>query len=246
VRAQTENPLYSQALSQASTNLIIKRRGFKLSRKSIEDFREKNLKSKVPSLGQASALKVQGYEFSFCAPIWIICNTLERSPMRLLLIRFTCPELLTRFLNMLVLPSLVSSLQPHSASHSDPQAIITAAAAAEGSAARVALLPRAWVRRATAAAAINATARSFISRCRHSKMRNLCDLRLRSRSIVVLQRWWRWSVCMRHRLHFLSHLRSSLQALGGGKILMSERATLEELDLDRAEYSRWRLRIEKL
>jgi hypothetical protein len=73
-----------EVLSQASTNLIIKRRGFKLSRKSIEDFREKAQKSKAPGLGQASALKVQG------------------SPMRLLLIRFICPELLTRFLNMLV------------------------------------------------------------------------------------------------------------------------------------------------
>jgi hypothetical protein len=102
---------------------------------------------------------------------------------------------------------------------------------------RVGLLPRAWVRRATAAVAINAAFRSFLGRSRLSKARNLCDLRLRSRSIVVMQRWWRWSVCMRHRLHFLSSLRSSLHALGGGKILMAERATLEELDVDRAESS---------
>ena len=71
---------------QASTNLVIKRRGFKLSHKAIEDFRGKSLKSKQPGLGQASALKVQG------------------APMRLLLIRFTSPELLQRFFNMLVRP----------------------------------------------------------------------------------------------------------------------------------------------
>ena len=62
-------------------------------------------------------------------------------------------------------------------------------------------------------------------------------MRLRCRSVVVLQRWWRWSVCMKHRLNFLSSLRKSLHALGGGKILMAERQTLENLDLDRAESS---------
>jgi hypothetical protein len=157
--------------------------------------------------------------------------------MRLLLIRFTSPELLTRFLNMLVRLTVFSFSSLHFGSHLDPQAIVTAAAASQGSSVRVALLPRAWVRRASAAAAINATARSFLGRYRHSKTRNLCDLRLRGRAIVVLQRWWRWSVCMKHRLHFLSSLRSSLHALGGGKILMAERATLEELDVDRAESS---------
>jgi len=183
----------------ATTNLIIKRRGFALGKASIEEFRGKVQKSKEPGLGQAAAHKVQG------------------SPMRLLLIRFTSPELLQRFLNML--------------------ALVETAAASQGSKARVVLLPRAWVRRASAAAAINATVRSFVGRCRHAKLRNLCDLRLRSRSAVVMQRWWRWSVCMKHRLSFLSLLRTRLRALGGGKILMAERLTLEDLDLDRAENS---------
>jgi hypothetical protein len=38
-------------------------------------------------------------------------------------------------------------------------------------------------------------------------------------------------------LVFLSSLRTSLHALGGGKILMAERQTLENLDIDRAENS---------
>lgn len=42
---------------------------------------------------------------------------------------------------------------------------------------------------------------------------------------------------MKHRLNFLRSLRQSLLALGGGKILMAERQTLEDLDLDRAESS---------
>jgi hypothetical protein len=62
-------------------------------------------------------------------------------------------------------------------------------------------------------------------------------MRLRCRSVVVLQRWWRWSVCMKHRLIFLSSLRTSLHALGGGKILMAERQTLDDLDIDRSETS---------
>ena len=99
------------------------------------------------------------------------------------------------------------------------------------------LLPFAWVRRATAAAAVTATVRSFLGRCRQAKLRNLCDIRLRARCVVVVQRWWRWSVCMRHRLVFLSSLRTSLHALGGGKILMAERQTLENLDIDRADNS---------
>ena len=187
------------SLRMATTNLVIKRRGFALGKKSIEEFKDKMHKSKEPGLGQAAAYKVRG------------------SPMRLLLIRFTSPELLVRFLNMV--------------------ALVEAAAASQGSKVRVALLPRAWVRRASAAAAINATVRSFVGRCRHSKLRNLCDLRLRSRSAVVMQRWWRWSVCMKHRLSFLSSLRTRLHALGGGKILMAERQTLEDLDIDRAENS---------
>lgn len=117
------------------------------------------------------------------------------------------------------------------------QALVTAAAASQGVKTRVAVFPFAWVRRATAAAAVNATVRSFIGRCRHSKLRNLCDIRLRSRSVIVMQRWWRWSVCMKHRLNFLRSLRQSLHALGGGKILMAERQTLEDLDIDRAESS---------
>ena len=62
-------------------------------------------------------------------------------------------------------------------------------------------------------------------------------MRLRCRSVIVLQRWWRWSVCMKHRLIFLSSLRTSLHALGGGKILMAERQTLDDLDIDRSETS---------
>jgi hypothetical protein len=117
------------------------------------------------------------------------------------------------------------------------QALVTAAAASQGIKTRVAVFPFAWVKRATAAAAVNATVRSFIGRCRNSKLRNLCDLRLRNRSVIVMQRWWRWSVCMKHRLNFLRSLRQSLHALGGGKILMAERQTLDDLDLDRAESS---------
>jgi hypothetical protein len=42
---------------------------------------------------------------------------------------------------------------------------------------------------------------------------------------------------MKHRLHFLASLRTSLHALGGGKILMAERQTLEDLDAHRADSS---------
>ena len=53
----------------------------------------------------------------------------------------------------------------------------------------------------------------------------------------MIQRWWRWAVCLKHRLHFLASLRTSLHALGGGKILMAERQTLEDLDAHRADSS---------
>ena len=205
-------------LHQAASNLIVKRRGHKLGNKAVEDYRGKCQKSKEPGLGQAAALKVHG------------------CPMRLLLIRFSSPELLLRFFNTLVLQnSLISPIL--SLAHCFSQALVTAAAVSQGCKVRCCLLPRAWVRRATAAAAINATIRSFVGRCRHAKIRSLCDMRLRCRSVVVLQRWWRWSVCMKHRLIFLSSLRTSLHALGGGKILMAERQTLDDLDIDRSETS---------
>jgi hypothetical protein len=77
-------------LHQAASNLIVRRRGHTLSNKAIEDYLEKCQKSKEPGLGQAAALKVHG------------------CPMRLLLIRFSSPELLQRALNTLVLHNCFS------------------------------------------------------------------------------------------------------------------------------------------
>jgi hypothetical protein len=77
----------------ASAALLIRRRGFTLARRTINEFLETTAQSKVPGLGSAPALRIRS------------------SPMRLLLIRFLTPQLLQRFLNMVAVVAAHSAAQ---------------------------------------------------------------------------------------------------------------------------------------